>query len=67
MWGLERELIEMLVSSSPWPLPLSKLLLLDTPTEIKKKKIMQKIQARRHQKEGKGGGRERREKMPRTA
>lgn len=40
----------MPVSSSPWPFPLYELLLLDTPAEMEKK--MQKIEARRHQKEG---------------
>lgn len=58
------ELIEMLVSSSPRPFPLYKLLLLDTPAEILKnaENTGQKAPKRR-----KDGGRERREKMPRTA
>lgn len=56
----------MPVSSSPWPFPLYELLLLDTPAENGKKKNTEN-RGQKAPKRRRAGGRERREKVPRTA
>jgi len=55
-----RELIKMLVSSSPWPLPLCRLLLVDTPAEVEENRRKYRPESTK-KKEGWGKGKERKD------